>query len=46
MPFCSLYWNNLGSEGGKAIAEALNVNQTVTNIKYAGYVSGMWNLGK
>jgi hypothetical protein len=29
----SLGWNKLGTEGGKAIAEALKVNQTVTNIK-------------
>jgi hypothetical protein len=30
---CSLRLNELGPEGGKAIAEALKVNQTVTNIK-------------
>jgi hypothetical protein len=29
----SLWDNDLGPEGGKAIAEALKVNQTVTNIK-------------
>jgi hypothetical protein len=33
MPFCSLYGNELGLEGGKAIAEALKVNQTLQNIK-------------
>jgi hypothetical protein len=33
MLFRSLYGNQLGPEGGKAIAEALKVNQTVKNIK-------------
>jgi hypothetical protein len=33
MPFCSLRTNKLGPEEGKAIAEALKVNKTVTNIK-------------
>jgi hypothetical protein len=33
MIFRRLYNNQLGPEGGKAIAEALKVNQTVTNIK-------------
>ena len=31
--FYSLFNNNLGAEGGKAIAEALNVNTSITNIK-------------
>ena len=31
--FCSLGWNELGAEGGKAIAEALEVNTSITNIK-------------
>jgi hypothetical protein len=29
----SLRWNKLGPEGGKAIAEALKVNQTIESIK-------------
>jgi hypothetical protein len=33
MIFRSLGWNELGPEGGKAIAEALEVNQAVTNIE-------------
>jgi hypothetical protein len=33
MIFRSLGENELGPEGGKAIAEVLKVNQTVTNIK-------------
>jgi len=32
-PFCSLEYNKLGPEGGKAIGEALKVNQSVVNIK-------------
>ena len=31
-PFCSLYSNELGAEGGKAIGEALKVNTSITNI--------------
>jgi hypothetical protein len=31
--FCSLEWNNLGPKGGIAIAEALKVNTTITDIK-------------
>jgi hypothetical protein len=31
--YCSLEWNKLGSGGGKAIAEALKVNQTLQEIK-------------
>ena len=31
--FCSLQQNKLGAEGGKAIAEALKVNTSITNIK-------------
>jgi hypothetical protein len=31
--FCSLYYNKLGPEGGIAIAEALQINTTITNIK-------------
>ena len=31
--YFSLYWNELGPEGGKAIGEALKVNQTVVDIK-------------
>jgi hypothetical protein len=31
--FCSLWNNNLGPEGSKAIAEALKVNKSVQNIK-------------
>jgi len=30
---CSLTSNQLGPEGGKAIGEALEVNQSVTNFK-------------
>jgi hypothetical protein len=30
---CSLEFNDLGPEGGKAIAEALKVNESVQNIK-------------
>ena len=33
VPFPSLKWNNLGAEGGKAVAEALKVNTSITNIK-------------
>ena len=33
VPFCSLANNDLGAEGGKAIAEALEVNTSITNIK-------------
>ena len=33
--FCSLYRNDLGPEGGKAIAEALNVNRSIVQIEYA-----------
>ena len=33
VPFCSLRFNDLGAEGGKAIAEALKVNTPITNIK-------------
>ena len=28
----SLGWNNLGAEGGAAIAEALKINKTITSI--------------
>ena len=31
--FCSLKYNELGAEGGKAVAEALKVNTSITNIK-------------
>ena len=31
-PLCSLEWNDLGPEGGAAVAEALKVNDTITNI--------------
>ena len=31
--FCSLGYNELGAEGGKAIAAALKVNTSITNIK-------------
>ena len=31
--FYSLYNNALGAEGGKAIAEALKVNTSITNIE-------------
>jgi hypothetical protein len=31
--FCSLGWNALGSEGGIAIADALKINTTITDIK-------------
>ena len=31
--FSSLYRNDLGTEGGKAIAEALKVNTSITNIE-------------
>ena len=31
--FYSLYKNGLGAEGGKAIAEALKVNTSITDIK-------------
>ena len=33
VPFSSLRANDLGAEGGKAIAEALKVNTSITNIK-------------
>jgi hypothetical protein len=33
LSFCSLYDNKLGPEGGTAIAEALQVNTSVQNIK-------------
>ena len=33
--YFSLRDNNLGSEGGKAIAKALEINKTVQTIKYA-----------
>ena len=33
VPFCSLEYNELGAEGGKAVAEALKVNTSITNIK-------------
>ena len=29
----SLSWNKLGPKGGAAIAEALKINKTITNIK-------------
>ena len=32
-PFCSLYDNKLGPEGGKAIGEALKINTSITNIR-------------
>ena len=31
--FCSLEYNELGPEGGKAIGEALKVNTSITDIK-------------
>ena len=31
--FCSLECNQLGAEGGKAIAGALKVNTSITNIR-------------
>ena len=33
VPFCSLSCNELGAKGGKAIAEVLKVNTSITNIK-------------
>ena len=33
VPFSSLSYNALGAEGGKAIAEALEVNTSITTIK-------------
>jgi hypothetical protein len=30
VPYCSLYDNNIGSEGAVALAEALKVNSSVT----------------
>ena len=33
VPFCSLGSNELRAEGGKAVAEALKVNISITNIK-------------
>ena len=33
--YFSLFDNKLGSEGGKAIAKALETNKTVQTIKYA-----------
>ena len=33
VPFSSLAFNSLGAEGGKAVAEALEVNTSITNIK-------------
>ena len=33
VPFCSLKWNKLGAEGGKAIAGALKVNNSITTIE-------------
>ena len=33
VPFCSLEVNELGAEGGKAIAAALKVNTSITNIQ-------------
>jgi hypothetical protein len=33
LELCSLDRNDLGPEGGKAIAEALKVNQTLQNIE-------------
>ena len=33
VPFCSLGENRLGAKGGKAIAEALKVNTSITSIK-------------
>ena len=33
VPFYSLYNNELGAEGGKAIAAALKVNTSIANIK-------------
>ena len=32
-PLCSLGYTDLGPEGGAAVAEALKVNDTITNIK-------------
>ena len=32
-PFCSLLGNDLGPEGGKAVAEALKFNTSITNIE-------------
>jgi len=31
--FCSLRFNKLGTEGSKAVAEALKVNTSITNIE-------------
>ena len=31
--FCSLRYNELGPEGGKAIGEALKVNKSIINIR-------------
>jgi hypothetical protein len=31
--FCSLWGNGIGDEGAQAIAEALKVNATITNIR-------------
>ena len=33
VPFSSLGRNELGAEGGKAVAEVLEVNTSITNIK-------------
>ena len=33
VPFCSLGANKLGAEGGKAVAEALKVNTSITYIE-------------
>ena len=33
VPFCSLADNELGAKGGKAIAKALKVNTSITNIE-------------
>ena len=33
VPFCSLEHNELGAEGGKAIAEVLKFNASITNIE-------------
>ena len=32
---CSLFYNQLGPEGAKHVADMLKVNTTLTNIKYA-----------
>ena len=33
VPFCSLENNKLDTKGGKAVAEALKINKSITNIR-------------